>query len=166
METTAAGPSIGSSKQGEPMQSYGIFNPATLSPIDSIDFCGSCHRTFVDATLSLGETTSTAVVRFQPYRLQQSQCWRATQDARLTCVACHDPHTALNREPGSYDKRCLECHSPIGPGTAAEHVGKICPKAKSLCVNCHMPKVYVESMHGDFTDHRIRVTRAGEPFPN
>jgi hypothetical protein len=28
-----------------------------------------------------------------------------------------------------------------------------------------MPKVYVKEMHDTFTDHRIRIARAGEPFP-
>jgi len=29
-----------------------------------------------------------------------------------------------------------------------------------------MPKVNVVVMHSDFTDHRIRVVRKGEPYPN
>jgi hypothetical protein len=28
-----------------------------------------------------------------------------------------------------------------------------------------MPKEYVPEMHDNFTDHRIRIARAGEPFP-
>jgi hypothetical protein len=28
-----------------------------------------------------------------------------------------------------------------------------------------MPKVYVKEMHDNFTDHRIRIVRAGEAFP-
>jgi hypothetical protein len=29
-----------------------------------------------------------------------------------------------------------------------------------------MPKVEVPGTHFKFTDHRIRIARAGEPFPN
>jgi hypothetical protein len=29
-----------------------------------------------------------------------------------------------------------------------------------------MQQVYVPEMHDKFTDHRIRVVREGEPFPN
>jgi hypothetical protein len=28
-----------------------------------------------------------------------------------------------------------------------------------------MPKVYVPEMHYNFTDHRIRVARATDPYP-
>jgi len=103
-----------------------------------------------------------SVVRFQPYRLEKSRCWRETADERLTCVACHDPHQQLVRDDLSYDKRCLTCHRPEATGT---HTGKACPTgAKAQCVSCHMPKVKVASMHGEFTDHYIRVVNAGEEF--
>ena len=143
------------------------FDPSKLSPADSIDFCGSCHRSSADvnsfATDSIA--ASTAVVRFQPYRLEESKCWRATQDARLTCVACHDPHEPLNLNLVSYDRNCLQCHAPALKAVASTHAIKVCPKATSQCVSCHMPKVNVPSMHGDFTDHFIRVASAGEGFP-
>lgn len=149
--------------QGEDMA---IFNPAKLSPSDSIDLCGSCHRTFADASLSIGPGADLAAVRFQPYRLEESACWRKTQDERLTCVACHDPHRPLSRDAVSYDKHCLQCH------TAARSIAatgtpdvRVCPKATSQCVTCHMPKVALPSMHGTFTDHFIRVARVGDPLP-
>jgi len=141
-----------------------IFDPAKLSPSDSIDFCGSCHRTFADVVLSAGQSTGTAVVRFQPYRLEESRCWRETLDARMTCVACHNPHKPLNRDATSYDKNCLQCHSATS-GEHAQHAGNLCPKAKSQCVACHMPKVFIASMHGTFTDHFIRIVRPDEGFP-
>jgi len=142
-----------------------IFNPASLSPTDSIDFCGACHRTFVDVTLSMGQAMSTAIVRFQPYRLEESRCWQKTQSERLTCVACHDPHQRVNRDVFSYDKNCLGCHGKNETGGAMQHASMVCPRATSHCVSCHMPKVAVESMHGEFTDHLIRVVRAGDQFP-
>ena len=139
----------------------GVFDPSRLSPEDSIDFCGACHRTSADARLSTGQAFGLAVVRFQPYRLQESKCWRATKDERLTCVACHNPHQPLVRGAAAYDGKCLQCHS----GAATEHAALVCPKATTNCVSCHMPKVPVASMHGEFTDHFIRVARAGEPTP-
>ena len=141
-----------------------VFNPAKLAPADSIDFCGSCHRASADVKIPAGQSGSTAMVRFQPYRLEKSRCWRATQDARLTCVACHDPHEPVVRAAASYDKRCLTCHSGSHAAAAEEHAGKVCPKAQSQCTTCHMQKVAIASMHGEFTDHWIRVARAGEPF--
>jgi hypothetical protein len=142
-----------------------IFNPGKLSPADSIDFCGSCHRSFADATLSNGQKADIAVVRFQPYRLEESKCWRATQDERLTCVACHDPHQPLNRDVASYDRNCLQCHSGVMKPASTAHTAAVCPKATHDCVTCHMPKVTLPSMHGDFTDHFIRIAKAGEPLP-
>jgi predicted CXXCH cytochrome family protein len=140
-----------------------IFNPAKLSPSDSIDFCGSCHRSFADASLSTGQGAETAVVRFQPYRLEESKCWRATKDERLTCVACHDPHQPLNRDMVSYDNKCIACHD--SKNLIATHPLSLCPKATSHCATCHMQKVTIASMHGDFTDHFIRIVRVGEPLP-
>ena len=152
-------------RTGVQTASLAIFDPGKLFPVDSIDFCGACHRTFVDATLSAGQASGTAMVRFQPYRLQESKCWRAAEDARLTCVACHNPHRALNRDPVSYDKGCLSCHATVRNEVATLHASKLASNGDTACVTCHMPKVNVPSMHGDFTDHRIRVVRAGEGFP-
>lgn len=149
---------LGAASAGKSDAAY-IFQPEKLSPSDSIDFCGSCHRSFADASLSTGPQADRAVVRFQPYRLEESKCWRATQDARLTCVACHDPHKPLNRVSASYDANCLQCHS------GEMHAATVCPKATHDCVSCHMPKVELPSMHGSFTDHFIRVAKVGDPLP-
>lgn len=142
-----------------------IFQPANLSPADSIDFCGACHRSFADANLSTGPQADRAVVRFQPARLQESKCWRATQDKRLTCVACHNPHKPLNRDVAGYDKNCLQCHSGVKQTSSERHIGAVCPKATHDCATCHMPKVNLPSMHGDFTDHYIRIARERDPLP-
>jgi hypothetical protein len=49
--------------------------------------------------------------------------------------------------------------------TTAERPGTACPVATKDCTSCHMQKVFVPEMHSNFTDHRIRVVHAGEPFP-
>ncbi len=162
--TGAAESSAGPHPAASARTDTAVFNPAKLSPADSIDFCGSCHRSFADVA-SMGQVASTAVVRFQPYRLEESRCWRETRDERLTCVACHDPHQPLQRDDASYDQHCQQCHSAVSSPTAVAHAGKVCPKATSRCVSCHMPKVNIASMHGDFTDHFIRVVKPGEAFP-
>jgi formate-dependent nitrite reductase cytochrome c552 subunit len=38
--------------------------------------------------------------------------------------------------------------------------------AKANCVTCHMPKIELPGAHARFTDHQIRIARAGEPYPN
>jgi hypothetical protein len=142
----------------------GIFNSAHLAPVDAIDFCGACHGTWWDVKLAGVKGVSTA--RSAPYRLVTSKCWRKG-DARLTCTACHDPHEQLQTNAAAYDKACLKCHAnSLEADKTASHEGPACPAATSRCTTCHMVKVYVPEMHSNFTDHRIRIAKTGEPFPD
>lgn len=143
-----------------------ILNPAHLSPVALVDFCGACHRTGVDVVMSEG-AYGPLNVRFQPYRLEKSRCWGSRGDDRLTCVACHNPHEPLVQNESSYDSRCLSCHSPQrGESQRAIESHAVCPKATANCTSCHMPKYDVPEMHAKFTDHFIRVVRKGESYPN
>jgi hypothetical protein len=134
-----------------------IFNPARLDPAASVDFCGACHATFWDVKLSREQ--GLAALRSQPNRLQSSKCW-GEGDARITCVACHDPHRPLVREAAAYDPRCLACHVQSGSAVTKQRPGRPCPVAKQDCVTCHMPKYDAPGMHHAFTDHLIRVVAA------
>jgi hypothetical protein len=163
-------------QQNEPLK---VFNPKTLTPEESVDFCGSCHGSYWDVNLS--GSTGVGNARFQPYRLEQSKCWNK-DDARLTCVACHDPHTEVDTDDGDYDHVCLSCHvlkptkasvklKPAAlegdPVTQEQtHPGPACPVARKNCTSCHMPRVYVPAMHYSFPDHRIRIVQDGEGFPD
>ena len=141
-----------------------IFNAARLSPTDSVDFCGACHSTWWDVKLAGIRDVSN--VKAQPYRLESSKCW-GKGDARLTCIACHDPHIQVQSDPLSYDKVCLSCHITSSSVKASENLpGPACHVGTEKCVTCHMPKVFVPEMHFDFTDHRIRIARKGDPYPN
>ena len=141
-----------------------IFNSAHLTPADQVDFCGACHGTWWDVKLSGTKGVSTA--RSAPYRLVTSKCWGTKGDARLVCTACHDPHQQLQTSAADYDHACLKCHvNAAGATLTADHPGKACPVAQKDCTSCHMPKEYVPEMHDNFTDHRIRIAKAGEPFP-
>jgi hypothetical protein len=140
-----------------------VMNPANFSPVDSVDFCGSCHRTWWDITLAGFKGVET--LRFPAYRLEKSACW-GTGDKRITCVACHDPHEPLVKDTASYDSRCLSCHrtSAHAPATN-DHPAPACPTGTHDCASCHMEKFEFPAMHTKFTDHFIRVVRAGEPVP-
>jgi hypothetical protein len=120
------------------------------------ELCGRCHRTW--SQIAMNGPRGVLNVRFQPYRLTNSRCYSVT-DARIRCTACHDPHGALETRTASYDRKCAACHS------AAAHT-KTCPVAKQNCVSCHMPKVELPGAHARFTDHQIRITRAGDLYPN
>ena len=127
------------------------------------NYCGGCHRTW-ESVVGLhlfGEKN----VRFQPYRLANSQCFLG-DDKRIRCTACHNPHVDLVREEASYDHACLSCHSVKPAGDAAAAVTrKTCPVADKSCVSCHMPKVQVPGTPAVFRDHQIRVVHAGDPYP-
>jgi hypothetical protein len=142
-----------------------ITNPGALSPSDSVDFCGACHRTAADVALLMPANLGLASLRFQPYRLEKSRCWGAAGDPRVTCIACHDPHQPLVRDLKAYDDKCLACHTtgqqPHGNVTAAA-----CKVSTHQCASCHMPKYEVPHTHATFTDHDIRVVRKGERFPS
>lgn len=141
-----------------------ILNPKYLNPVDSVDFCGACHRTWWDITLS--GSSGIKSLRFPPYRLENSRCW-GKGDARLTCVACHDPHSPLQREVAAYDSKCLSCHvNTPGATTTADHPGPACPKARKDCAECHMPQYKVTDIPVKFTDHQIRVVVPNETVPD
>jgi hypothetical protein len=150
---------------------HAIFNPASLTPTSSIDFCGACHRTTMDVILHEPEPGA-YTVRFQSYRLEESRCWQNTKDARLACTQCHDPHLPMVRDAHFYDQKCLSCHSlgkdakHYSPSGARAATPRICPRATANCTSCHMPKSEAPEMHSTFIDHFIRIVRPGEPVPN
>lgn len=134
-----------------------IVNPKRLDAADGVDFCGSCHATFWD--VKLANERGVAALRSQPHRLQSSRCWSQGGDARLTCVACHDPHQPLVRDATSYDQKCLSCHVGARATPTASHPGGACKAGTAKCASCHMPKYEVPDMHFQFTDHLIRVVK-------
>jgi hypothetical protein len=156
-------------------QSLYIFNPKTLDPEPlSQEFCGACHRG-VDTVAMMPDLGSINNVRFQPYRLFNSR-GHDSNDRRLACTACHDPHVELRQDDSSYDPQCTTCHGTHGPGRASSgestsrthgqaSTARPCPVATERCVSCHMPKVELPGAHFQFTDHRIRIVKAGEGYP-
>lgn len=104
-------------------------------------------------------------VRFQPYRLEMSRCWDPT-DARISCLACHDPHQNVVKDLTAYDPKCLACHVTRGHKVTAAMPGPACPRATSRCVSCHMPSIELPGSHHHFTDHDIRIVRAGAAYPD
>jgi nitrate reductase cytochrome c-type subunit len=132
-----------------------------LSAEQASNFCGQCHRTW--AEIALQGNPSIANIRFQPYRLTGSKCYDP-DDARISCLACHNPHHDFGSRPVNFDPKCLACHGSAA-GKPAKPGAKACPVAKSNCVSCHMPKLDLPGAHFKFTDHRIRIVKPNEPYP-
>lgn len=128
---------------------------AALTTEELSDFCGQCHRTW--SQVASQGPRGIQNVRFQPYRLASSRCYDAT-DNRIKCTACHDPHRALETSAAAYDAKCGACHAQA----SARH----CRVASANCVTCHMPRLELPGTHQKFTDHRIRIAAANEPYPD
>ncbi len=127
-----------------------------LSAERILNFCGQCHRTW--AEIAVLPNPGIANIRFQPYRLTNSKCYDP-DDARIGCLACHDPHHEVDADTVDYDAKCLACH---GGGKVG---AKACPVSKNKCSSCHMPKLDLPGAHHNFTDHRIRIVKPNEPYP-
>ncbi len=146
-----------------------IFNPDKLDTEGLSNFCGACHRTWEQVVL-MG-LKGVINVRFQPYRMTNSKCYD-TEDKRISCTACHDPHENRKHEVAYYDAKCTACHNPKNKPTNAgfsqtsKRVALPCPVSKTNCTTCHMPKYQIPGSHFKFTDHQIRVVKPGEAYPN
>jgi hypothetical protein len=146
-----------------------IFNPGRLGGDEvSQDFCASCHR--VNDEFSLLKSMEVDNVRFQPYRIFHSKCY--SDDRRISCTACHNPHEPLKQEAAHYDAKCLACHALKGSSAgskSSQETQKLvpgCPVSTKDCTSCHMPKLGPAAAHFKFTDHYIRIVKPREAYPN
>ena len=155
-------------KAGEPNVKL-IFNPGRLNGDElSQDFCGSCHRGNNELTLLKDMEINN--VRYQPYRIFHSKCY--SDDRRISCTACHDPHTPLKQDAAHYDAKCLACHaskesSAVSKSSqATQTLIPGCRVSTKDCASCHMPKLGPPAAHFKFTDHYIRIVKPKEAYPN
>ena len=161
------GEHIAAVKNGEP-GAASVFNPKRLGGDElTQEFCAACHRGNDEFTSLKGMMINN--VRFQPYRIYKSSCY--SDDHRISCEACHNPHVPLVENMAAYDSKCLTCHVVSAKSVkAAPSSGKpfasACKVANSNCASCHMPKVELPGAHFKFTDHYIRIAKPGAPFPN
>jgi len=148
-----------------------IINPAAASPqAVTTKQCNDCHilnRNFRNEDLS-----DPGWVRSQGVGWTLSRCNTESAGA-FGCVTCHDPHKsarAISTE--HYEAKCLTCHPATAPTSSDNQSGSTdrartapraatCPKNPSTgCIECHMPRVRIDSLHLDLTDHYIRIDRA------
>jgi len=142
-----------------------IFNPGGLGGHElSQSFCGTCHTSFEQAMLQPGQSGINNI-RFQPYRMFNSR-GHNTNDSRISCLGCHNPHEKLQKDTAYYDQKCLACHLTTAKDTKTERRSAApCPVSTNKCSTCHMPKIDFPGMHAEFTDHWIRIVKPGEPIP-
>jgi hypothetical protein len=155
---------VAATKAGQPPKTE-IFSPTNLAG-DALSqrFCGSCHRSS-EEVMSMPDLGGAGNIRFQPYRLAKSSCYYGDpKDRRISCIACHNPHEALVREPTFYDTKCLSCHAS-NANSRAGTTAKPCRTSTRRCSTCHMPKIELAGAHSQFTDHFIRIVRSGASYP-
>jgi hypothetical protein len=137
-------------------------SPNELSKLDNLsaeqaaNFCGQCHRTWEE--IAKQKHPGIENIRFQPYRLTNSKCYDP-DDARISCLACHDPHQQVSSKPIDYDEKCRACHG------GGKYGAKSCRQSTNKCVTCHMPAIELPGAHFNFSDHWIRIVKPNEKYP-
>ncbi|HYW71785.1 MAG TPA: multiheme c-type cytochrome [Pyrinomonadaceae bacterium] len=163
-----AGAHVDAARQGESGRKL-VFNPATMGGDElSQEFCAACHR----GSDEFGLLSSMEInnVRFQPYRIFHSKCY--SDDRRIGCTACHNPHEPLTQDMAAYDKKCLACHATkdkpaaVKSEAGSQSLAVACKVATKDCVSCHMPKIGPPAAHFKFTDHYIRIVKPKETYPS
>jgi tetratricopeptide (TPR) repeat protein len=135
--------------------------------------CAGCH--IVGSPTVISKTPADPRWARSPgLTLNFSRCF-SESDGAMSCMTCHDAHRD-DREPVSfYEAKCLGCHAAqarperklvaAGPSIGSARAGKkptVCPvNATAKCLECHMPKVPMPTLHRDLTDHYIRVRDPG-----
>ncbi len=130
-----------------------------LSPLESVNRCGECHRRADELSGEIRADDET-LVRFASVGLIQSKCFLQQETVklesgatpRLDCISCHDPHKKASNDWITRAAVCLNCHdynrSQLTHCTVAGQ--------DENCLTCHMPKL-PSNPHLQFTDHWIRV---------
>lgn len=138
------GPGESHARSGDPKL---IRNPKKMQATELNVFCGECHRPPASSGTRI-DWNYPWNVRHQPVYLSQSACFLKSNGA-LSCLSCHRPHEALERNASYYNSVCRSCHS-------------VAHKAARManCIDCHMPQVSPQPPL-KFTNHWIGIYGKG-----
>jgi tetratricopeptide (TPR) repeat protein len=155
--------------------------PRITTPL--IDVCARCHsrRTTIDPAAPAGtplhDTHVIALLEsglYHPDGQVDGEVYEygsfvqsKMHAAGVTCIDCHDPHSARSR--GAGNSICARCHRSESFDTVRHHF-HAAGTAADRCINCHMPPkrfMVIDTRH----DHGFRVprpdvsVRTGAPNP-
>jgi tetratricopeptide (TPR) repeat protein len=141
-----------------------IVNPATGGALAIGKLCADCH--IVGSPTDINKAPDDPrFVRSPGLTFTFSRCFTES-DGAMSCVTCHDAHRDDQGPASFYEAKCLSCHAAVAPGNESRPAGKkpsVCPvNPKSKCLECHMPKVPMPTLHRELTDHYIRVHDDGK----
>ncbi|MDA1161697.1 MAG: multiheme c-type cytochrome [Planctomycetota bacterium] len=137
----------------------GMVRWSKLSPRESINRCGECHRRADQLTKIDLDSERKELIRFASVGLVMSPCFHGQDESestrpavRLDCLACHDPHRPAESAPDRYVEICNRCHA------GSKQFAPDCSSSRTdrNCLPCHMPGVEI-APNLTFTDHWIRV---------
>jgi tetratricopeptide (TPR) repeat protein len=136
-----------------------LADPAIISPgrADAAainGLCGLCHSLNNSTNFAAGPDDPESF-RFQLERMKRSRCYIESGEG-LHCLSCHEPHADAEKQTATNEAKCLSCHAPARDRTLA--AGKPCPVNPSRgCIDCHMPRAWVQGTHSLKIDHFIRI---------
>ncbi len=126
-----------------------------LSEVSSADIsrlCGQCHSDQTAAKSKHPVVLAKTRAEYESGSMSRSRCFTET-GGRLRCTTCHEPHSAVEKDPAVYVRACLSCH------TAGKPEASTCPvNSVSGCIGCHMPSQIVPgNSHYSPPTHWIRI---------
>jgi hypothetical protein len=123
---------------------------------NSNELCDRCH-TIDNTTVISAPRTDPVWYRFPALTLTWSRCF-SESNGKLRCVTCHDPHRKAETSAAVNEAKCITCHAASSPAR--------CPvNPVKGCIDCHMPRGWIQAAHSYKTDHFIRMRERTEPGP-
>ena len=154
-----------------------IDSPGEAAPAEVDQVCAKCHGMHQPESPD-APRTDPIWLRFQSLGLTWSRCYTES-DRTLGCVTCHDPHRNTETSAVWYEAKCLLCHAsePTTNSTStlpspasgrrtsrrrdspvAKSTRTSCPvNPRNGCVDCHLPRIWVQSTRSFKADHFIRI---------
>jgi tetratricopeptide (TPR) repeat protein len=149
-----------------------IVNPGTGGAQAIGKLCADCHIVGSQADINKAPDDP-RFVRSPGLTFTYSRCFTES-DGAMSCMTCHDAHRDDQGTEAFYVAKCLSCHAASRPEkkkaktAPAEGIRgearkpTVCPvNATTKCLECHMPKVPMPTLHRELTDHYIRVHDGG-----
>jgi predicted CXXCH cytochrome family protein len=153
----AQGDDLRTSRSDEPTQSGRVHGNVNW-------VCSRCH---------VGERPAYASGVSTWNSVEFSDAARGACYAELTCIDCHDPHTAIGKKwsklPAQDDAVCLTCHQQYQEQKVRQkHTHHLAGSEGDRCLNCHMPRINeglqdAVRTHMIYSPTRSDMIEAGHP---